>query len=96
MMTIQINAFEPPVTVKVKDASEIAQVEEWLKQVLPSQPPPEKIGDVMPWCNITVFEGSEGSEHSRTILIYSTRDRTTGFQLLSEKQRETLLEILHL
>jgi hypothetical protein len=96
MMKIEISTFDPPASVTVRNASEISRIQEWLKEVLPDQLPPEQVGNVIPWCTITVFEDAAGNQAPRTVLIYSKRDRATGFELLTSQQRAALLDIIHL
>ena len=96
MIKIEISTFDPPANITVKNASEISRIQEWLKEVLPGQLPPEQIGNVIPWCTITLFEDAAGNQTPRTVSIYSKRDRATGFELVTPQQRAALLDILHL
>lgn len=96
MMKIEVNTFDPPAKVTVRNGAEISRVEEWLKKVLPAQLPPEDIGNVIPWCTITIFEDTPRNQSPRTVSIYAKRDRVTGYELLTPQQRAALLDILNL
>jgi hypothetical protein len=81
-------------TFETTDTTQLKKLQAWLDEVNPTQPPPEKIGAVIPWCKITFYEAVTGKSNPiSTNSIYSVRDRTTGYRLLRSDQKERLLDI---
>jgi hypothetical protein len=72
----------------------VARVQEWVRQVSHTQPPPEEIGSVSPWCTITVWEIVESK---RNLLfekdVYRFKD-SKGTPLLNNMEQDNLRRIL--
>jgi hypothetical protein len=85
----------PPKSFYVTNEVQVVRVKGWLREVLPTQLPPEEMGSVVPFCTVTIFQDLGGVR--RPIAsndVYRVRDATTHFRLLTVKQCQELLDIL--
>jgi hypothetical protein len=81
-------------TFETMNVGQLQKLQEWVEEVKPTQPPPEKIGAVVPWCTITFCVTANGkSIPIATNSIYAIRDRSTEYRLLTGEQRQRLLDI---
>jgi hypothetical protein len=78
-------------TVQTTNREHIKMIQAWLQEVKPTQLPPEKIGAVGPWCTVTLYAGSNAIS---TNLVFAFDGRTTRRELLTDEQRQKLLNII--
>ena len=81
-------------TIETKEQTVLEQLQSWLAEVRPTQPPAEQIGAVIPWCEITFFPADRSRHLPTTNRVYAIRDRATSLELLSKEQMQRLLLIL--
>jgi hypothetical protein len=96
ILVVTLYDYDEPIDLAVTNRLAVSRVQKWLDDIKPTQPPPEQLGDVQPWCIVRFIQSSWGNDawNPKTVWVYRTRD-STGFQLLSRKQRAQLLHILH-
>jgi hypothetical protein len=78
-------------TVQTTNHGQIKMIEDWLQEVKSTQLPLEQLGAVGPWCTVTFYRGSNAIS---TNLIFASDSRTTRRELLTDDQRQKLLNII--
>ena len=78
-------------TVQTTNHGRIKMIEDWLQEVKSTQLPLEQLGAVGPWCTVTFYRGSNALA---TNLVFATDGGTTRRELLTDNQRQRLLEIV--
>jgi hypothetical protein len=66
-------------------------IREWLQEVRSTQLPQEQMGAVGPWCTVTFYGGTNAIA---TNLVFAIRGRATSDRLLTDEQRQKLLNII--